>query len=106
MDSAVCWHGLSLKKPRNQQRTLARKMGLIVADKSDTLDLLQRDARTTIKELSAALGLSTTPIHARVKRLERQGVIRGYVALLMTVPSARQLKQEMANLLASYRATG
>lgn len=46
------------------------------------LDLLQRDARTTNKELSAELGLSVTPVHARVKRLEKTGYIRRYVALV------------------------
>ncbi len=46
------------------------------------LDLLQHDARITNKELSAKLGLSTTPIFERVKKLERNGYIKSYVALV------------------------
>ena len=46
------------------------------------LDLLQHDARITNKELSAKLGLSTTPIFERVKKLERTGYIKSYVALV------------------------
>lgn len=46
------------------------------------LELLQEDARITNKELSAKLGLSTTPIFERVKKLERNGYIKKYVALV------------------------
>lgn len=55
--------------------------------KLDTTDLailrmLQTDARLTIKEIAAELNLSTTPIFERIKRLDRQGVIERYVAVL------------------------
>ena len=43
---------------------------------------LQRDARQTVQQLSAAVGLSPTPCWKRVKDLEAAGVIRGYTALL------------------------
>lgn len=43
---------------------------------------LQRDARLTIKELAARVNLSTTPVFERVKRLEREGIIDKYVAVL------------------------
>jgi Lrp/AsnC family transcriptional regulator, leucine-responsive regulatory protein len=46
------------------------------------LQALQQNARTTIKELSFDLKLSQTPIYERIKRLERDGFIQGYVALL------------------------
>ena len=46
------------------------------------LDLLQLDARLTNKELSASLGLSTTPVFERVKKLERYGYIKDYVAIV------------------------
>jgi DNA-binding Lrp family transcriptional regulator len=45
------------------------------------LDHLQRDAKATNKEIAALLGMSTTPVYERIKRLEEQGVIRQYVAL-------------------------
>ena len=43
---------------------------------------LQRDARQTVQQLSAAVGLSPTPCWKRVKELEAAGVIRGYTALV------------------------
>lgn len=46
------------------------------------LDFLQKDANLTAKELSAKLSLSSTPIYERIKKLEKSGVIRKYVALL------------------------
>ena len=46
------------------------------------LDHVQRDAHATIAELSAAVGLSPSPCHRRLKLLEEAGIITGYVALL------------------------
>ncbi len=43
---------------------------------------LQRDAKATHKELAAGLGLTVTPVYERVRRLERDGFIRGYRAVL------------------------
>jgi Lrp/AsnC family leucine-responsive transcriptional regulator len=43
---------------------------------------LQRDARQTVAQLSAAVGLSATPCWKRVKEMEAAGVIRGYTALV------------------------
>ena len=55
--------------------------------KLDTTDLailrmLQTDARLTIKEIAAQLNLSTTPVFERIKRLDKDGVIERYVAVL------------------------
>ncbi|MDE5988237.1 MAG: Lrp/AsnC family transcriptional regulator, partial [Duncaniella sp.] len=46
------------------------------------LDCLQHDCRMTNKELAAAIHLSPTPTFERVKRLERDGYIKRYVAVL------------------------
>lgn len=46
------------------------------------LTLLQQDAFISNKELSQQLNLSLTPIHERVKRLEREGYLKGYVGLV------------------------
>src|SRR5882724_3877011 len=46
------------------------------------LRAMQRDARLTTAELANKVGLSTTPCWNRLKRLEKQGYIDGYVALL------------------------
>ncbi len=56
-------------------------------DSLDTLDLaildeLQRDGRLANAELARRLNLSPPAVHARVRRLEELGFIRGYVALL------------------------
>jgi DNA-binding Lrp family transcriptional regulator len=46
------------------------------------LHTLQADGRATIKELAAAVGLSTSATHDRVRRLQETGVIAGYHAEL------------------------
>lgn len=46
------------------------------------LKVLQRHGRMTHAELSEAVNLSPSACHRRVQRLERDGVIRDYVALL------------------------
>jgi len=44
------------------------------------LALLEADARSTMADLGRAVGLSRTAVLARVQRLERDGVLRGYHA--------------------------
>jgi len=46
------------------------------------LRVLQDDARTSYVDLAEQVGLSTTPCKERIKRMEREGVIRGYQAIL------------------------
>lgn len=46
------------------------------------LRLLQQNARFTTKELAARVHLSTTPVFERFKRLESEGYIKKYVAIL------------------------
>lgn len=46
------------------------------------LNILQQDARITTKALADQLGLTTTPVFERIKRLEKNGVIEKYAALL------------------------
>ena len=46
------------------------------------LRILQEDCRLTTKELAAKVNLSSTPVYDRVKRLEKEGFIRKYVAIL------------------------
>ncbi len=43
---------------------------------------LQQDALLTHKELASRLNLSPTPVYERVRRLEKDGVIKKYVALV------------------------
>lgn len=46
------------------------------------LRALQQDGRISYVDLAEQVGLSTSPCLERVKRLERDGLIRGYTALL------------------------
>ncbi len=46
------------------------------------LEILQADGRITTKALAEQLNLSTTPVFERVKRLEKDGIIKQYVALV------------------------
>ncbi|MEQ4617483.1 MAG: Lrp/AsnC family transcriptional regulator [Corticimicrobacter sp.] len=39
---------------------------------------LQRNARASLSEIGAEVGLSSTPCWNRIKRMEQAGVIRGY----------------------------
>ena len=52
----------------------------MAVDKFDLAILreLQRDARASLGDISAAVGLSTTPCWNRIKRMEADGVILGY----------------------------
>ncbi|MDN3664156.1 Lrp/AsnC family transcriptional regulator [Algibacter miyuki] len=53
----------------------------------DTIDfrllrMLQANSNLTTKELAAKVNLSTTPVFERVKKLEKAGYIKNYVAVL------------------------
>lgn len=70
-----------MKKELQKEQTsfstpLLDKMDLAI------LKLLQENARITVKEISAQVHLSTTPVHERIKRLEQTGVIKQYATLV------------------------
>jgi Lrp/AsnC family leucine-responsive transcriptional regulator len=44
------------------------------------LQLLEQNAKLTNKEIAGRLGLTITPIHERIKKLEREGYIEKYMA--------------------------
>lgn len=46
------------------------------------LGLLQQDAQLTMKEIASRINLSQTPVHDRIRKLEREGYIERYVCLL------------------------
>ncbi|MDN4476680.1 Lrp/AsnC family transcriptional regulator [Demequina sp. SYSU T00192] len=43
---------------------------------------VSRDARATLAQLASQVGLSTSAVQARLRRLEATGVIAGYMALV------------------------
>ncbi len=46
------------------------------------VDLLRADGRMSYTDLGKAMGLSTSAVHQRVRRLEERGVIKGYAAIV------------------------
>ncbi len=46
------------------------------------LKALQKNAKASAKELCDLLNLSKTPVYERIHRLEREGVIKGYSAVI------------------------
>ncbi|MDF2232788.1 Lrp/AsnC family transcriptional regulator [Albimonas sp. CAU 1670] len=52
------------------------------------LGLLARNARSPATELARKLNLARTTVQARIEKLERAGVIRGYTVRTETAPGA------------------
>lgn len=50
------------------------------------LGVLATDGRISISDLARRVGLSKTPVQARLRRLEARGVIKGYRALIDPIP--------------------
>lgn len=55
------------------------------------LNLLQQDAHLTIQEIGKEINLSKTPVHERIRRLEREGIIERYVTLVNKKKLGHQL---------------
>ena len=74
------------------------------------LKRLQADSNINIKKLASELFLTATPVYERIKRLEREGYIMKYVALLdkkklnlgMTVFCNVRLKEHAKNVGANF----
>ena len=46
------------------------------------LGILQSNGKLTTKEIASQVHLSPTPVYERIRRLEREGIIKKYVALV------------------------
>lgn len=46
------------------------------------LRILQNDSKKTTKEIAKILNLTSSPVYERIRRLEKQGFIKKYVAIL------------------------
>lgn len=46
------------------------------------VELLQTDARLSNAAIAEQVGLTSSTVHGRVKKLERKGIIKGYVAVV------------------------
>nr|WP_152948626.1 Lrp/AsnC family transcriptional regulator [Vibrio parahaemolyticus] len=60
---------------------MAKGVGVDKIDRQ-LLHLIQKDATLTTAELADQVGLSASPCARRLKRLEQEGVIRGYRAMI------------------------
>jgi Lrp/AsnC family leucine-responsive transcriptional regulator len=58
------------------------KIGALNKTDRNILTILQSNGRLSYAEIARRVGLSTTPCIERIKRLEREGIITGYTALL------------------------
>jgi len=76
------------------------------------LQLLRQNGKLGSKEIAAEVGLSVTPTYERIRRLERRGFIKGYVAILdkrkldksLRVLCNVQLKSHAAEFLESFES--
>ena len=60
---------------------------LKIRDTMDAVDkkiiqLLQSNGKATINEIANKLNLTTSPVFERIKRLEKEKIIKGYTALI------------------------
>jgi len=63
---------------------MADKKNYMQPDNTDRkiMELLQADSQLTIKEIASRINLSVTPVHERIRKLEKEGIIDKYVCLL------------------------
>jgi len=75
------------------------------------LRILQKDGRITTKELAYQLHLTNTPVYERVKKLEKNGIIKKYIAILnpekldrnMTIFMDVNLKKHTKEVVNNFR---
>ena len=68
------------------------------------LSLLQQNAKLGSKEMAAKVGLTVTPTYGRIRRLEKRGFIKRYVAILDKKKQGKNL-QVLCNIqLKSHHA--
>jgi Lrp/AsnC family transcriptional regulator, leucine-responsive regulatory protein len=74
-----------MAKAIKTEQTTKKETILLDATDISILRRLQQNARMTVKEVADAVHLSTTPVHERIKRLERNGVIKQYTTIIDAV---------------------
>lgn len=70
-----------MAKAIKTEQTTAANISIDATDHA-ILKLLQHDAKMTVKEISDKVHLSTTPVHERIKRMEKSGIIKQYATLV------------------------
>ena len=72
----------SFKNALRQKNILTTMTEILDSTDLQLLKLLQKNAKLTTKELADAVNLTPTPVFERLRRLEKQGYIKKYVAIL------------------------
>ena len=72
---------MAMEKSSETEKTAIAPVPLDEKDKA-ILRILQTNAKATVREISAQVHLSTTPVHERIKRMEEEGVILQYATIL------------------------
>ena len=49
------------------------------------LEILKKDSRTPYTEIGAALGISDSTVHLRLRRMREEGVLRGFTVAMINV---------------------
>lgn len=77
-------------------------------DKKDAtmLEVLQRRGRTSFKALAEECGMPESTVRVRVRRLEREGIILGYKAILSPKKVGRETVASVSINLTSKRYEG
>ena len=68
------------------------------------VDLLRADGRMSFTDLGKQLGLSTSAVHQRVRRLEERGVLAGYAARVDHLKVCVASPVALEELIAKVRA--
>jgi Lrp/AsnC family leucine-responsive transcriptional regulator len=55
------------------------------------LEILQLNSNQSIKQIASQLNLTNTPVHERIKKLEKSGIIEGYSANIDTKKIGKDL---------------
>lgn len=73
-----------LRKSSTKPEHTQQEINIVELDRIDHAIIreLQKNARVTVTELASRVGLSKTPCQVRMRRLEEQGYITGYTALV------------------------
>lgn len=65
-----------------KKEQISRAHHSLDANDCKILDALQADARISIRELASRVNMSPTPVHERLKKLEANGIIDRYSAII------------------------
>ena len=79
-----------------RKRTATDKITMLPVSLDETdlsiLRVLQHNARATVREIAEEVHLSATPVHERIKRMEREGIIKQYTILIDPAKVNKSLK--------------